>query len=234
MIYSLLLHWFVLRSQRSSGSHGSTETVADIVYSSVLSSISHASLSVRHTSLSTLTSATSNSSHIECSNGLGEPINQLPDRSKRIQLKVNLARCLEDVVSGIYQLQQCLYFAIPFYNLTLILAKLSALFLFIRIFRTSLSLLITYIVMGFVVTSGLWIVISGFLFCIPVSDFWSLYKLDSAKHCLPDGPVWFANAAMQIFTDITILIIPMPPLSKLRLPRRKKLGVMLVFGIGIM
>lgn len=87
--------------------------------------------------------------------------------------------------------------------------------------------------MAFLIIAGLWMVISGFAFCSPVSAFWSGTKLSIHKHCLPAGPVWFANAAMQIFTDVAILVMPMFILSKLKLPRRQKAGIMVVFGVGI-
>lgn len=129
---------------------------------------------------------------------------------------------------------QYLWLSIPFYNLSLILAKLSVLVLFTRIFRQRKFLICTYSTMAFLVIAGLWMVLSGFLFCIPVHDFWNVdYKVHTG-HCLPEGPVWYANAAMQIFTDVVILILPMPLLSKLHLPRRQKIGTMLVFGVGVL
>lgn len=87
--------------------------------------------------------------------------------------------------------------------------------------------------MAGLIISGLWMVISGFVFCVPVSDFWTLNRTAHAKNCLPEGPVWYSNAAIQIFTDIVILILPMPLLSKLHLPRKQKAGIMLVFCVGI-
>jgi len=75
-------------------------------------------------------------------------------------------------------------------------------------------------------------VISSFAFCVPVSRFWS-GNLAHDKHCLPVGPVWYANAGMHIFTEVMILILPMSILSKLKLPKRKRAGVMLIFGVGI-
>lgn len=88
--------------------------------------------------------------------------------------------------------------------------------------------------MGFLIITGLWTVISGFVFCIPVSDFWRAPPPVAVKHCLPKGPVWYANAAMQIFSDVVILILPMPLLYKLQLPRPQKIGIMLVFGVGVL
>lgn len=39
---------------------------------------------------------------------------------------------------------------------------------------------------------------------------------------------------MQIFSDVVILILPMPILYKLQLPRQQKIGIMLVFGVGVL
>jgi hypothetical protein len=137
----------------------------------------------------------------------------------------------DDVIQG---QMHFLWLSVPFYNLSLILAKLSVLVLFIRIFRSRKFLVCTYSTMAFLIIAGLWMVFSGFLFCIPVRDFWSVNYKTHTGHCLPEGPVWYANAAMQILTDVVILILPMPLLSKLHLPRRQKVGMMLVFGVGIL
>ncbi|KAJ5111305.1 hypothetical protein N7532_001840 [Penicillium argentinense] len=126
-----------------------------------------------------------------------------------------------------------LWVSVPFYNLSLILAKLSALIFYTSIFRIRSFLIVTYITMGFLVIAGLWMVLSGFVFCVPVHEFWSLNTASRLKHCLPEGPVWFTNAGIQIFTDVVILILPMPVLSRLRLPKRQRAGIMLVFGVGI-
>lgn len=88
--------------------------------------------------------------------------------------------------------------------------------------------------MAILIIAGLWIVLSGFLFCIPVREFWNLNYKTRTDHCLPEGPVWYANAATQIFTDVVILVLPMPLLSKLHLPRRQKVGIILVFGVGVL
>lgn len=128
---------------------------------------------------------------------------------------------------------QFLWISIPFYNLSLILSKLSALVFLTSIFRIRPFLLTAYIIMGFLVVAGLWMVLSGFLFCIPVPIFWSMNKHLVAGHCLPKGPVWFTNAGIQIFTDIIILALPMPIVSKLRLPKRQRAGIMIIFGVGV-
>lgn len=129
---------------------------------------------------------------------------------------------------------QFLWLSIPFYNLSLILAKLSALVLFLRIFHSRPFRLTTYTVMGVLILCGLWIVLSGFVFCIPVHAFWNLSNHVRRNHCLPEGTVWFLNGGIQIITDIVILFLPMPLLYKMSLPRRQKAGLILIFGVGIL
>ncbi|KAJ5692528.1 hypothetical protein N7462_001951 [Penicillium macrosclerotiorum] len=146
--------------------------------------------------------------------GLGVPVNLLP----------------QHVIEG--QLRY-LWLSVPFYNLSLCLSKLSALVLYTRIFRNRRFLITTYLSMAFIIISGLWMVGSGFIFCVPVRAFWSLDHQYHISHCLPEGPIWFSNAGIQIFTDVIILILPMPLLSRLNLPTRQKAGLMFVFGLGI-
>jgi len=41
---------------------------------------------------------------------------------------------------------------------------------------------------------------------------------------------WFSNATLNIVTDIMIFAIPMPLLRQLLLPKKQKIGLMIVFG----
>lgn len=65
--------------------------------------------------------------------------------------------------------------------------------------------------------------------CTPVPYFW-----DKTLHgyCLPEQPVWIGNAAMNIATDIAILVLPIPALSALQLPKKQKIGLMMVLALG--
>ncbi|KAJ5124258.1 uncharacterized protein N7515_008083 [Penicillium bovifimosum] len=126
-----------------------------------------------------------------------------------------------------------LWLSIPFYNLALIFAKLSALALFRRVFHARHLLPVVYALMGFLVIAGLWMTLSGFFFCIPIDQFWNPVEHVRRAHCLPEGPVWFVNAGIQVATDLVILGLPMPLLWHLNLPRRQKWGIMVVFSLGI-
>lgn len=76
---------------------------------------------------------------------------------------------------------------------------------------------------------GTWAVISAFLNCIPVAKFWD----DSIQgFCLNKTNLWFSNASMHISTDIAILIIPIPALMAVDLPRKQKVALMIMFALG--
>jgi hypothetical protein len=62
-----------------------------------------------------------------------------------------------------------------------------------------------------------------------VAKFWD-DSLDG--FCLDKKALWFSNSAIHIFTDILLLIFPMPVLKKLQLPSRQKLALMGVFALG--
>lgn len=48
-----------------------------------------------------------------------------------------------------------------------------------------------------------------------------------------DGPVQLVQSAFNVITDFWILILPMPLLLKLQLPRPRKIGLVAVFAAGL-
>lgn len=85
--------------------------------------------------------------------------------------------------------------------------------------------------MAVVATYSSWAIVSGYENCVPVAKFWNH---DLPGHCLSFEAVWFFNASMNIATDVTLLLLPMPGLIQLQLPRMQKMALMGVFAIGIL
>lgn len=134
-------------------------------------------------------------------------------------------------VSQVTSQLKSLYFSIIFYNTSLICTKISMLLLYLRLFPTTRYRIIVITSLVVIPILGLWMILSSVLFCVPVSDFWSPRSLN---RCLPKTPVWFLNAALQIVTDLWIVVLPMPKWAVLHLPRRQKIAVVVVFGLGIL
>ena len=86
-------------------------------------------------------------------------------------------------------------------------------------------------VLGGIVFYSFWTILSSIFFCIPVRGFW-----DSSIHsnCLPKKPFWLLSACLNIATDLTIFLLPMPVLTTLTLPWRQKVGVVFIFGVGLL
>lgn len=104
--------------------------------------------------------------------------------------------------------------------------------LYLRLFPTSRYRTMTIASLVVVSVVGLWMTLSSFLFCVPVSDFWN--PDPGFNRCLPRELVWYLNAALQIVTDAWVVVMPMPMLASLKLPRRQKIAIVLVFALGIL
>ncbi|KAL4887597.1 PTH11-like integral membrane protein [Aspergillus karnatakaensis] len=122
-----------------------------------------------------------------------------------------------------------LWAAIPIYNSSLAFTKISLLFQYLRIFPSYRFCIICYVVLGIVIVYSTWAIVSGFVNCVPVAKFWDRELPGS---CLSFEAVWFFNASMNIATDLTLLILPMPHISQLRLPLRQKIALVAVFALG--
>ncbi|CAI7669553.1 unnamed protein product [Penicillium pancosmium] len=121
------------------------------------------------------------------------------------------------------------WLTIPFYNAAVLCAKASILMQYFRVFPTKRMRLICWIMITILALYGTWAVISAFLNCIPVAKFWDP---TIEGFCLNKPALWFSNAAMHITTDIAILIIPIPALASIDVPKRQKIALMLMFALG--
>lgn len=123
---------------------------------------------------------------------------------------------------------QCLWATIPIYNLSLVLCKLAITMQYRRIFDTPLIRKICNCVVAFLAVYGCWTVIGSALMCIPVQFFWGVGE----GTCMDRLAFWFSNAALNIASDIFVLVLPMPLLRKLQVPTRQKIILMILFLFG--
>ncbi|KAL4769508.1 hypothetical protein BDW60DRAFT_224763 [Aspergillus nidulans var. acristatus] len=123
----------------------------------------------------------------------------------------------------------CFWASVPIYQASLITTKASILLQYKRVFATRGMHIASWILIGFVAAWGTWTFVSAWLNCVPVAKFWDP-TIDG--YCLDKKALWFSNSAIHIFTDIVLLIFPMPVLKNLQLPRRQRLALMAVFALG--
>lgn len=107
--------------------------------------------------------------------------------------------------------------------------KMSLLLMYYRIFHVPYFKKMAWAVGGFVMA---WVICITFLFifiCVPVQKLW--YP-QLPGHCINQVGTWIANASSTIFTDLAILILPIPQIWNLQLRTAEKMGLTFAFGLG--
>ncbi|KAK4654157.1 hypothetical protein QC762_401500 [Podospora pseudocomata] len=115
---------------------------------------------------------------------------------------------------------------------TLFLIKLSFIIFHMTIFQGATFRRISWIVAILTACWAVANVLGTTLQCKPPSFFWDK---DQTGSCLQD-PVHrmgVPNAIISSLGDVIIFVMPIPPLMKLRVPRRTKIGLVGVFSLGI-
>ncbi|KAL9064995.1 MAG: hypothetical protein Q9157_007634 [Trypethelium eluteriae] len=127
------------------------------------------------------------------------------------------------------------------YTLTIVMVKFSVLVMYWRIFRESKTVRIAIYVLGGVVAAwGVAFLLVTIFDCSPVKGAWTRFSMEAVMNpamapvCRVQAePAYLSNSAINIVTDIAILILPMYQVWQLNLPRAQKLAVCGIFAIGI-
>ncbi|KAK2010439.1 CFEM domain-containing protein [Colletotrichum eremochloae] len=123
-----------------------------------------------------------------------------------------------------------LYAAEIVYVFVLLLAKLSLVVFYLRIFTVPTFRTAAYSLIGFLVVGQ---VVIGFLTifsCHPIELFWN--RDIHTGSCLDVNQLAYANSALAIIQDLIILALPIAMLPGLQMNRNKKISVALVFLVA--
>jgi hypothetical protein len=69
--------------------------------------------------------------------------------------------------------------------------------------------------------------------CTPIKAFWDSEAAKTGK-CIPNILHWYINAGGNILTDIMVLVLPLPIISKLKLHRSQKWVLVGIFCLGFL
>lgn len=100
-----------------------------------------------------------------------------------------------------------------------------------RVFGPSKWRRACYVVFVIISAYTLWAFVTAIVPCNPIPKYWYPAK---DGWCFPKAILWFLNAGLNIFTDFLIVILPIPAILALQLPRKQKIGVSLVFTLGFL
>ncbi|KUJ16489.1 uncharacterized protein LY89DRAFT_84513 [Mollisia scopiformis] len=123
-----------------------------------------------------------------------------------------------------------LFASILTYNISLLFIKLSILLQYLRICISPRVRLFCHLTLILIISYGIETFFTGLLTCLPVSYFWD--KTIPGGKCVNEPALWFANAGINIFQDLCLLVLPFFILRELILGKRQKAGLMLVLSLG--
>ncbi|KAF2110268.1 hypothetical protein BDV96DRAFT_464079, partial [Lophiotrema nucula] len=121
-----------------------------------------------------------------------------------------------------------LYISISTYCASIGLTKLAILMQYQRVFPTQTFQRWCWAIIAVIIAYTIATVVACIFVCTPISIFWT----GKPGLCINEFASWFANAVINIVTDLIIIILPMPVVRKLKLGKRQKYLLMGVFAFG--
>jgi hypothetical protein len=108
--------------------------------------------------------------------------------------------------------------------------KVSILFLYLRIFPVRWLVVSSYATMGVIVAWAIATILAGCLICRPFAYNWD--KTIPGGYCGNQVTSFTITGIINVVTDVVVLVLPMPNLSKLQMATYKKVTLIAVFGLG--
>lgn len=110
-------------------------------------------------------------------------------------------------------------------------AKVSLIVLYHRIMnRTTLYKWALYILSGIVCGYSIALVLALIFACNPIAKSWDVSITGGS--CIDRNGVYIATAVTNIITDLALILLPVPVVITLQMPRIQKVGLLMLFTIG--
>ena len=160
--------------------------------------------------------------------------NQAPSSSKEVSRSVTApalktGKKQSDLGKRVLQILLALQIV---YAIGLGLLKCSICMALIRIFFVKPFRIAAYIVMSFCIAWSIMTILIGFLLYLPLDYNWNL--MPTKGHCGDQKSAYASVGIIDIFTDSTLLILPLPMIWKLQIPTATGIQFTALFCLGIL
>ena len=115
------------------------------------------------------------------------------------------------------------------YNFGITLTKISIAFQYLRLTMEKQIRLVCWFLICLNVAVSFEALIAGILQCNPVAKAWDPRI---PGKCIDTGTLNYVNAALSIVQDIALVVLPFFMLRQLIMPRKEKIILMVVLGLG--
>ncbi|KAM5444370.1 hypothetical protein MferCBS31731_000889 [Microsporum ferrugineum] len=120
------------------------------------------------------------------------------------------------------------------YKALISLAKISVGLFLLRIFQSTTFRYATYVIIGVNTAIAItWILVDAF-HCVPIHLSWTAWKMEETGRCINFMTATYINGFVNITVDAIMVSMPVYEVVKLKLSHRKKVGVALMFGMGLL
>ncbi|KAL2787397.1 hypothetical protein BJX66DRAFT_284924 [Aspergillus keveii] len=119
------------------------------------------------------------------------------------------------------------------YCVCISLIKSSMLLLYLRLFPSKTLRLTVFITLAITIAWGTATFLAQLFSCSPINYFWKKWDGENEGHCTSHNALLIAHAIMNIVLDVVVIGIPMPILFRLHMSREKKVGMCVMFAVGI-
>lgn len=93
---------------------------------------------------------------------------------------------------------------------------------------------LAFVMLGVITCQAGGTVLACIFQCAPVRAAYDITILPEDKKCVNINAFYLANAAVNIFTDILTYTLPFPLVARLQVPRKQKIGVGVMLGLGLL
>lgn len=121
-----------------------------------------------------------------------------------------------------------------FYIIDLAVIKASIIYLYLRVFNIRKFRTILWATQLFNTLLGSAYVLLSLVQCQPLQHYWNGWDGEHEGKCADLNTIGLTHVGFNIGLDVWMLILPATQLYKLKLPRKKKIGVMAMFSVGIL
>jgi hypothetical protein len=111
------------------------------------------------------------------------------------------------------------------------MTKISILVQLLRVFPIRHFRISCYYMLAVVLVYGAWAASSNIFICNPVSFSWNKGS-DKVGYCMDRKLIWYTNAAVNIAQNLIIILLPMPLIRTLQIPRSQKRGLVMMMMIS--
>ncbi|KAL4911449.1 hypothetical protein BDW74DRAFT_142929 [Aspergillus multicolor] len=127
-----------------------------------------------------------------------------------------------------------IYFAVEsLYLASIGLTKCSMLLLYLRLFPARQIQIATKIALLLTASWAIAMLLANVFACQPFNYMWLRWDEEHEGRCVNHEAVMAIHSILNIVFDVLIITLPMPTLLKLNMSRRKKLGVIFMFAVGL-